>query len=144
MCVFLVHFFGASGEELLGLEVTDDGPHSEARDEADHGVADGDDEVVGNDGLLVLVVAAVGGHDTHADTDREEDLSDGIGPHLADIDASASSLITCEVLGDAAAGALKGSTSDDHDDDEGQRNEHGEPNDLAGDLDTLGDAAEDT
>ena len=127
------------------LEVTDNGEHSESSEEGEARVSESDTEGVTNDFLVNGVVRRVGGHDTHADTNGEEDLSAGLRPH-----ASVSELLTNvgaltidlseEVHTDTLVGVLKGETTHDHDEDEHDGEGHGNPDDVGGGLDTLEDA----
>lgn len=66
---------------VVGLKETDNGPNGKTSDETESGVGNGDDHVVEDDWLINWVVRSIGGHDTHADTDGEEDLTTSGSPN---------------------------------------------------------------
>jgi len=63
------------------VEVTNGGEHSEASEERETGVTEGNGETIGDDGCVSGVVGRVGDHHTNADGESEEDLGAGFGPH---------------------------------------------------------------
>ena len=62
--------------------MAEDGEDDEACEEARHAVADGHDQRVAVDVVVVLVVGSKRHQATEADTETEEDLSGCVRPHL--------------------------------------------------------------
>jgi len=79
----------SSGTVVLGdggsnpLEVSNNGEDRETGKEGDKAVTERNDEHISDNGLVSSVVGSVRSHDSHADSEREENLADGIGPHLS-------------------------------------------------------------
>jgi len=127
------------------LEVTDNGEDSESSEEGKGGVSEGNTERVTDDLLVDIVVGGVGSHDSHADTDGEEDLGASLGPHasvgelLSKVGADTVDFSE-EVHTDTGIGVLKSETTHDHDEDEQDGEGDGDPDDVGGGLNTLEDA----
>jgi len=66
---------------LHALEIADRGEDGETSNETEARVTEGDTEGVANNGLVDVIVRGVGGHNAHAYTNREENLSASFGPH---------------------------------------------------------------
>lgn len=127
----------------MSVEVSNGGEDSESSEEGEGGVTKGDTESVSNDRLLLGVVGSVRGHDSHAYTNGEEDLSAGIGPHVSvselgtEIWRVSFSVSSLKVHADTGIGVLEGETLEDHDENEEARERDGDPDNIGGGFDTL-------
>ena len=154
------------GADLVGdfgaqvVEVTNSGEHSEAAEERETAVTNGHAESVADNGSLNGVVRGVRGHDTHADTEGEENLTASIRPHggvgqlrfsvgvgngsgklvapvisvpggdVAGGIAFDGDFFTLEVHADTLVSILEAKTVEHHDEDENGGHRHGNPDDV--------------
>jgi hypothetical protein len=132
------------------VQVADNGEHSKTSEETEGAVTDGDDESVLDDRLVTRVVGSIRGHNTHANTKGEEDLSASISPNLSvtenfanNGEFTSSGVLTLEVHSDTGRGVGEGKSLHHKEEDEEDGEGHGEVNNIRGTLNTLEHAEED-
>jgi hypothetical protein len=127
------------------LEVSNDGEDSETSKEGKEAVTEGDHEDISDNRLVSSVVRGVRSHDSHADTEREENLSNGIGPHLSITELlsgiSGDTInLSLKVHADTFISVREAEAVHNHDENEDAGSGNGEPNDVRGGLNTLENA----
>jgi hypothetical protein len=132
------------------VQVADNGEHSKTSEETEGAVTDGDDESVLDDRLVTRVVGSIRGHNTHANTKGEEDLSASISPNLSvtenfanNGEFTSSGVLTLEVHSDTGRGVGEGKSLHHKEEDEKDGEGHGEVNNIRRTLNTLEHAEED-
>lgn len=131
------------------VQVADNGEHSETSKETEGAVSNGDNESVLNDRLVTGVVGSIGGHNTHANTKGEEDLSASISPNLSvtenfanNGELTSSGVLTLEVHSDTSRGVGESKSLHHKEEDEENGEGHGEVHNIRGTLNTLENAEE--
>jgi len=124
------------------LEVSNDGEDSKSSEERKQAVSERDDHNISNNWLVLSVVRSVRSHDSHADTEREENLSNSIGPHLTvrklGSNISRNSInFSLKVHTDTFISVGEAETVHNHDENENARSGDGEPNDVRGRFNSL-------
>jgi len=132
------------------VQVTNNGEHSESSEETEGAVTDGDNKSVLNDRLVTRVVGSIRGHNTHANTEGEEDLSASISPNLSVTENFANNgeftsgwVLTLKVHSDTSRGVGEGKSLHHKEEDEEDGEGHGEVHNVRGTLNTLEHAEED-